>query len=345
MSAYRMAPPELEELRKQLKGLLDAWFIRPSKAPFGAPVLFQKNDGSLRMCIDYQALNKITIKNKYPIPLISKLFDQLGHARYFTKLNLCSGYYKVCIMKGDKPKTTCVTRYGSYVFLVMPFGLINAPATFCTLMNKLFHPYLDQFLVIYLEDIVVYRNTLEEHVEHLREVLKVLRENQLYIKKEKCSFANPEVMFLGHKIRDGQHMMEDGKVCAIQEWEPPTKVHELRSFLGLVNYYRHFIKGYSARAIPLTELLKKNKSRVWTPRCQEAFEDLKKAISGELMLSLQDHNKLYEVHTDASDFAIGGVLMQDGHPIDYESRKLNVTERRYTIQEKEMSVIIHCLIV
>ncbi|RVW88339.1 Transposon Ty3-I Gag-Pol polyprotein [Vitis vinifera] len=175
------------------------------------------------MCIDYRALNKVTVKNKYPIPLIADLFDQLGRARYFTKLDLRSGYYQVRIAEGDEPKTTCVTRYGSYEFLVMPFGLTNAPATFCTLMNKIFHPYLDKFVVRW------------------------------------------------------QLMMDDNKVKAIQEWDPPTKVPQLRSFLGLVNYYRRFIKGYSGRAAPLTDLLKKNKAWEWDERCQQAFEDLKKA--------------------------------------------------------------------
>ncbi|KAJ4717218.1 Retrotransposon protein, putative, Ty3-gypsy subclass [Melia azedarach] len=344
MSPYRHAPPELQELKKQLQELLDAGYVRPSKAPFGAPVLFQKKkDGSLRMCIDYRALNKVTIKNKYPIPLIADLFDQLGRARYFSKLDLRSGYYQVRIAEGDEPKTTCVTRYGSYEFLVMPFGLTNAPATFSTLMNKLFHPYLDQFVVLYLDDIVVYSNTLEEHVAHLRKVFQVLRENELYVKKEKCSFAQREVYFLGHKIKDGTLMMEKAKVQAIQEWEPPTKVHDLRSFLGLVNYYRRFIKSYSARAAPLTDLLKKGRSWNWTEECQHAFEDLKKAIMEETVLALPDHTKSFEVHTDASDFAIGGVLMQEGRPIAFESRKLNEAERRYTVQEKEMTAIIHCL--
>ncbi|KAJ4729345.1 Retrotransposon protein, putative, Ty3-gypsy subclass, partial [Melia azedarach] len=344
MSPYRHAPLELQELKKQLQELLDAGYIRPSKAPFGTPVLFQKKkDGSLRMCIDYRALNKVTIKNKYPIPLIADLFDQLGRARYFSKLDLRSGYYQVRIAEGDEPKTTCVTRYGSYEFLVMPFGLTNAPATFSTLMNKLFHPYLDQFMVLYLDDIVIYSNTLEEHVAHLRKVFQVLRENELYVKKEKCSFAQREVYFLGHKIKDGMLMMEKAKVQAIQEWEPPTKIHDLRSFLGLVNYYRRFIKSYSARAAPLTDLLKKNRSWDWTEECQHAFEDLKKAIMEETVLALPDHTKPFKVHTDASDFAIGGVLMQEGQPITFESRKLNEAEKRYTVQEKEMTAIIHCL--
>ena len=232
---YRMAPPELEELRRQLKELLDVGYIRPSKSPYGAPVLFQrKHDGSLRLCIDYRALNKITIKNKYPIPRIDDLFDQLGDARYFSKLDLRSGYYQVRIAEGDEPKTACVTRYGSYEFLVMPFGLTNAPATFCTLMNKVLAPYLDRFVVVYLDDIVIYSKSLKEHVGHLREVFQTLRDNQLYVKKEKCSFAQEEVPFLGHIVSK-----------AILEWDPPTKVTQLRSFLGLVNYYRRFIKSYS----------------------------------------------------------------------------------------------------
>ncbi|XP_042950418.1 uncharacterized protein LOC122282551 [Carya illinoinensis] len=175
---YCMSHPELEELRRQLKELLDAGFIQPSKAPYGAPVLFQKkHDGSLRLCIDYWALNKVTIKSKYLIPLIADLFDQLGHAKYFSKLDLRSMYYQVRIAEGDEPKTTRVTRYGAYEFLVIPFGLTNAPATFCTLINKIFHPYLDQFVVVYLDDIVIYSSTLEEHVEHLRVIFRVLREN------------------------------------------------------------------------------------------------------------------------------------------------------------------------
>ena len=344
MGPYRMAPPELEELRRQLKELLDAGFIQPSKAPYGAPVLFQKkHDGSLRMCIDYRALNKVTIKNKYPIPLIADLFDQLGGARYFTKLDLRSGYYQVRISEGDEPKTTCVTRYGSYEFLVMPFGLTNAPATFCTLMNKIFHPFLDKFVVVYLDDIVIYSNTLEEHLDHLRKVFRLLRQNELYVKKEKCSFVLAEVGFLGHRIKEGKLMMDESKIEAIQKWDPPTKVPQLRSFLGLVNYYRRFIKGYSARAAPLTDLLKKGKAWTWDEKCQQAFEDLKKALTEEPVLALPDHTKVFEVHTDASDFAIGGVLMQEGHPIAFESRKLNDTERRYTVQEKEMTAIIHCL--
>ncbi|XP_031106210.1 uncharacterized protein LOC116010851 [Ipomoea triloba] len=341
---YRMSPNELEELRRQLNELLESGMLRPSKAPFGAPVLFQKkHDGSLRMCVDYRALNKVTIKNRYPIPLIADLFDQLGGAKIYTKMDLQKGYYQVRIAEGNEPKTACVTRYGSFEWMVMPFGLTNAPATFCTLMNKIFQPYLDRFVVVYLDDIVVYSNSIEEHVEHLRTVFQVLRENKLYVKQEKCTFATEEVHFLGHIIGHGKLKMDQAKVKAILDWEAPTKVTELRSFLGLVNYYRRFIEGYSKRAAPLTDLLKKGKTWVWSEDCQKAFDDLKAAVSQEPVLALPNFTKPFEVHTDASDFAIGGVLMQDMHPITFESRKLNEAERRYTVQEKEMTAVVHCL--
>ena len=216
MGPYKMTPLKLEELRRKLKELLDVGFIQPSKAPYGASILFQKkHDRSLRMCIDYQALNKVMIKNKYHIPLIVNLFDQLGRARYFTKLELRSRYYPMRIAKGDEQKTTCVTSYDSYEFLVMPFFLTNALTIFCTLMNKIFHHLLDKFVVVYLDDIAIYSNTLEEHVDHLRKVFKLLRQNKLYVKKEKCSFAQGEVGFLGHRIKDGKIMIDEIKIKAI----------------------------------------------------------------------------------------------------------------------------------
>ncbi|KAL2923900.1 Retrovirus-related Pol polyprotein from transposon 17.6 [Bienertia sinuspersici] len=341
---YRMGPSELAELRKQLDGLIEAGFVRPSKAPYGAPVLFQrKADGSLRMCVDYRALNKVTVKNKYPIPRTDDLFDRLSRATYFTKLDLRSGYWQVRIKDGDEPKTTCVTRYGSYEFLVMPFGLTNAPATFCNLMNDVLYEYLDRFCVVYLDDIVVYSQTLDDHVQHLRMVFDKLREHELYIKKEKCEFAQTEIMFLGHKISNGRVRMDEKKVQAILNWEEPKSVHELRSFLGLANYYRKFIKGYSDKVSPLTELLKKGEKWQWTERCRESFDNLKAAISSEPVLKLPEFDKPFEVHTDASGRAIGGVLVQGGHPVAFESRKLKEAEERYSAHEKEMLAVVHCL--
>ncbi|RVX03852.1 Transposon Tf2-2 polyprotein [Vitis vinifera] len=301
---YRMSPAELLELRKQLKELLDAGLIQPSRAPYGAPVLFQKkHDGSLRI----------------------------------------SGYWQVRVAAGDEGKTTCVTRYGSYEFLVMPFGLTNAPATFCNLMNDVLFDYLDTFVVVYLDDIVVYSKTLTEHEKHLRLVFQRLRENRLYVKPEKCEFAQEEITFLGHKISAGLIRMDKGKVQAIMEWTVPSKVTELRSFLGLANYYRRFIKGYSKTVSPLTDLLKKDNQWDWSRQCQMAFESLKEAMSTEPVLRLPDLDLPFEVQTDASDRALGGVLVQEGHPVAFESRKLNNAEQRYSTHEKEMTAVVHCL--
>ncbi|KAL0541779.1 hypothetical protein IC582_021836 [Cucumis melo] len=343
-NAYRMAPPELAELQKQLDELLNAGFIRPAKAPYGALVLFQKKkDGSLRLCIDYCVLNKLTVRNKYPLPIITDLFDRLHGAKYFSKLDLRSGYYQVRIAEGDEPKTTCVTRYGAFEFLVMSFGLTNAPATFCTLMNQVFHEYLDKFVVVYLDDIVVYSMTMEEHRDHLQKVFQKLKENQLYVKREKCSFAQERINFLGHVIECGRIGMEEGKIAAIRDWTMPKSVSELRSFLGLANYYRRFVQGFSKRASPLTELLKKDIHWNWDPECQAAFDGLKQAMMEGPLLGIADVTKPFEVETDASDYAFGGVLLQNGHPIAYESQKLNAVERRYTVSEKEMLAVVHCL--
>lgn len=341
---YRMTQPELVELRKQLREMLESGIIRPAKSPYGAPVLFQKkSDGSLRMCCDYRALNKITVKNKYPIPLIADCFDRLSRAQYFSKIDLRSGYWQVRIKDGDEAKTTVVTRYGAYEFLVMPFGLTNAPATFCTLMNQVLHGFLDEFVVVYLDDIVVFSETLEEHLTHLRKVLDRLREHELYAKPSKCSFAQETIHFLGHIIERGRIRMDPKKVQAIEEWQPPKDVHEIRSFLGLTNYYRRFVKRYSEIARPLTDLTKKAEEWKWSSERQVAFERLKMAMTTRPVLSLPDLQKPFEVETDASDFAIGGVLTQEGHPVAFESRKLKDAERNYPAHEKELLAVVHCL--
>ncbi|KAL0293482.1 UNVERIFIED_CONTAM: Transposon Tf2-12 polyprotein [Sesamum radiatum] len=317
---YRMTQPELVELRKQLKDMFESGIIKPAKSPYGAPVLFQKKaDGSLHC------------------------FDRLSQAKYFTKIDLRSGYWQVRIKEGDEAKTTVVTRYGAFEFLVMPFGLTNAPATFCTLMNQVLHGFLDEFVVVYLDDIVIYSRTLAEHVEHLRQVLARLREYELYAKVSKCSFAQETISFLGHIVERGCIRMDPKKVQAIEEWQPPSDVHDLRSFLGLANYYRCFVKDYSKIARPMTDLLKKTEAWNWTPQCQVSFDDLKRAMVTDPVLALPDMSKPFVVETDASDFALGGVLMEDGHPVAFESRKLKDAERRYSAHEKELLAVVHCL--
>ncbi len=256
---YRMSHEELKELKVQLEELLMKGYIKPSKSPYGAPVLFvHKKDGTLRMCVDYIALNKATVKNRYPLPRIDDLFDRLSGAKVFSRIDLCSGYYQIRIAEGDEEKTACRIRYGSYEFLVMPFGLTNAPATFCTLMNDIFREWLDDFVVVYIDNILIYSNSMEEHAEHLRKVFQRLRENKLYAKLEKCEFGVTEVDFLGHRITQEGLMMDDHNVKAILDWEPPKSVPALKSFLGLASYYRKFIKNYAKIATPLTNLLKKS---------------------------------------------------------------------------------------
>jgi hypothetical protein len=208
---YRMSPTETDELKKQLDQLSASGFIQPSKSPFGAPVLFvKKKDGTMRMCIDYRALNSITIKNSYPLPRIDELFDRLQGAKVFSKIDLRSGYHQIRIAKEDVPKTAFRTRYGHFEFLVLPFGLTNAPATFMHLMHQVFRPLLDKFVLVFLDDILIYSKNLQEHEQHVREVLNLLRQNKLYAKESKCELFKARVEFLGHMVDStGVHMMDD----------------------------------------------------------------------------------------------------------------------------------------
>ena len=219
---YRMAPTELKELKIQLQEILDKGFIRPSVSPLGAPVLFmKKKDGTLRMCIDYRQINKVTVKNKYPLPRIEDLFDQLKGAGVFSKIDLRSGYYQLRVKDVDVPKTTFKTQYGHYEFLVMPFGLTNAPATFMDLMNRVFRPYLDQFVVVFIDNILVYSRDEQEHEQHLKIVLQTLREKNLYVKLRKCDFWLKKVSFISHIVSAEGIRVDPAKIEAVVNWKPP----------------------------------------------------------------------------------------------------------------------------
>ena len=249
----------MQELSSQLQELLDKGFIRPSFSPWGAPILFvKKKDGSFRMCIDYRELNKLTIKNRYPLPRIDDLFDQLQGSSYYSKIDLRSGYHQLRVQEDDIPKTAFRTHYGHYEFLVMSFGLTNAPAVFMDLMNRVCKPYLDKFVIVFIDDILIYSRTKEEHGQHLQIILELLRKEKLYAKFSKCEFWIREVQFLGHVVSNEGIHVDPSKVEAIRNWEAPKTPTEVRQFLGLAGYYHRFIENFSKIAKPLTTLTQKD---------------------------------------------------------------------------------------
>jgi hypothetical protein len=269
---YRMSTLELKELQLQLEELLKKGYILPSVSPWGAPVLFvKKKDGTLRLCIDFRQLNKVTVKNKYP-PRIDDLFDQLKDAKIFSKIDLRSGYHQVRINDEDISKTAFRTRYGHYEFTVVLFGLTNAPVVFMCLMNGVFIDYLDKFVIVFLDDILVYSKIEEEHEQHLRMVLQVLREHQLYAKLSKCSFYQRQIHYLGHIISKEGIAVDPEKVEAIREWSALRNVVKVRSFMGLVGYYRRFITIFSRIAHSITSLQRKEKKFQWTEECENSFQ-------------------------------------------------------------------------
>ena len=307
---YRLSDKEMTELRNQLDDLLESEFIRPSKSPWGAPVLFvSKKDSNLRMCVDYRALNRLTVKNSYPLPRIDDIFDQLKGAQFFTKIDLRSGYHQIRLDKNSIPYTAFRTRYGHFEFLVLPFGLTNAPATFMNLMNDIFKEHLDVFVIVYLDDILIYSKTWKEHLEHIKTVLKILRKERLFGKISKCVFGVTEVEYLGHIISQDGIAVDPHKVTAVMEWPVPKNKQQVQSFLGLVNYYRRFIKGCSLIAKPLTELTK-NVPFDWKQDKKDAFEALKRIICSAPVLRNFNSSLPIYVTTDASQYAIGAVLEQ-----------------------------------
>ena len=341
---YRMAPLELKELKVQMEELVSKGFVRPSTSPWGAPVLFvKKNDGSLRLCIDYRELNKVTIRNQYPLPRIDDLFDQLQGARVFSKIDLRSGYHQLKIRSKDVPKTTFKTRYGHYEFLVMPFGLTNAPVVFMDLMNRIFQPYLDQFVIVFIDDILIYSGSKEDHEEHLRVLLQILRENQLYAKFSKCQFWLDSVAFLGHVISAEEVYVDPQNIEAIVNWKPPTNVTKIRSFLGLAGYYRKFVEGFSKLAAPLTKLTRKEEKFVWSEACQESFDELKRKLTSAPVLTLPSGQDGYTVYGDASRQSLGCVLMQHENVIAYASRQLKKHEQNYPTHDLELAAVVFAL--
>ena len=343
MTLHRMAPVELL-LRAQLQELLDKGFIRPSTSPWGPPVLFaKKKDKTLRLCIDYRQLNRVTIKNRYPLLRIDDLFDQLRGARVYSKIDLRTGYHQLRVRDTDIPKTAFRTCYGHFEFIVMPFRLTNAPATFMDLMYRIFQPYLDQFVVVFMDDILIYSQSEWDHEYHLRIVLQLLRDHQLYAKFSKCEFCLTEVRFLGHVVSASEVSVDSEKVEAVMSWERPKSVFEIRSFLGLAGYYKRFIEDFSRIAAPMTRLTRKKVKFDWDNRCEEAFQELKRRLTSAPILIVPGWGQGYTVYCDASRARLGCVLMQFGRVVVYGSRQLKNHEQNYPTHDMELVTVIFAL--
>ncbi|RVX14525.1 Transposon Ty3-I Gag-Pol polyprotein [Vitis vinifera] len=304
-------PPHREfDFSIELDELLGKGFIRPSTSPWGAPVLFvKKKDDTLRLCIDYRKLNRVTVKNKYPLPRIDDLFDQLKGAKYF----------------------------------IMPFGLTNAPAAFMDLMNRVFRVYLDQFVIVFVDDILIYSRSLEEHKQHLVTTLKTLRRHQLYGKLDKSEFWLTEVNFLGHVVSEAGIAVDHSKVEAVQEWQRPTNVFEVRSFLGLAGYYRRFVEDFSRIAAPMTRLTRKGVKFEWNEECENAFQELKRKLTIAPVLTAPISGELFTIYCDASTVGLGCVLMQQGKVVAYASRQLKQHERNYPTHDLELAAVVFAL--
>ncbi|GJU88947.1 putative reverse transcriptase domain-containing protein [Tanacetum coccineum] len=321
---YRLAPAKMQELSTQLQELSDRGFIRPSSSPWGALVLFvKKKDGSFRMCIDYRELNKLTVKNRYPLPRIDDLFDQLQGSRVYSKIDLRSGYHQLRVREEDIPKTAFRTRYGHYEFQVMPFGLTNAPAVFMDLMNRVCKPYLDRFVIVFIDDILIYSKSRKEHEGHLKLILKLLKEEELY--------AN-----------EGIHV-DPAKIEAIKDWASPKTPTEIRQFLGLAGYYRRFIEGFSKIARPMTKLTQKSVKFDWGEKAEAAFQLLKQKLCSAPILALPEGSENFVVYCDASHKGLGAVLMQREKVIAYASRQLKVHEKNYTTHDLELGAVVFAL--
>ncbi|GBG70698.1 hypothetical protein CBR_g7997 [Chara braunii] len=342
---YRMSSGELNELRRQLKELVEKGWIRPSVSPYGSPVLFvpKKKEGTFRMCIDYRGLNAITVKNRDPLPRIDDLLDRVQGCRYFSKIDLKSEYHQIAIRPEDQHKTAFQTRYGLYEFVVMPFGLCNAPGTFQHAINRIFHDYLDKFVIVYLDDILIFSKTVEEHVAHLDKVLGLLRQDKFKINGEKCEFGRTRVLYLGHEISAEGLKPDDARVTNIRDWPRPQSVTEMRSFLGMTVHYKTFVKNYSILAAPLTDLTRLDTPWEWTDECKAAFRNLKHVLTHYEVLKLPDPDKPFIVTTDASQYGIGAVLtQQEGpklRPVEYMSKKMSSLKLAKSTYEKELYAV------
>ncbi|KAI0493304.1 hypothetical protein KFK09_027580 [Dendrobium nobile] len=340
---YKMSPREHAVLQEIVDDLLQKKLIQPSLSPCAVPALLvPKKDGTWRMCVDSRAINKITIKYRFPVPRLEDMLDKLAGASVFTKLDLRSGYHQIRIRPGDEWKTAFKTREGLYEWQVMPFGLCNAPATFMRLMNEILKPVLGKCCVVYFDDILIFSPTMQDHLEHLVSILTLLRLHKLFINMSKCEFATDSVHFLGFIVSyEGVHM-DQQKVAAITNWPSPSSVAEVRSFVGLANFYRRFIRGFSIIIAPITDCLKQ-KIFQWGPEQERSFSTLKEALSSAPVLAVPNFQKPFHVDTDASAIGVGAVLSQEDRPVEFFSEKLSPARQNWSAYEQELYAVVRAL--
>lgn len=340
---YRIPHYQKEAMEKIIAELIQSKEIQESDSPYSSPaVMVRKKDGSWRLCVDYRQLNAQTVENKFPMPIIEDLLDELNGAKIFSKLDLRSGYHQIRMSTSDIPKTAFRTHLGHYEYQVMPFGLTNAPATFQFLMNQVLAPFLRKFVLVFFDDILIYSKNWEDHKRHIEEVMTALRDNELVIKLKKCAFGLTSVSYLGHIISQEGVATDPQKVEKIANWPIPRNVTDLRKFLGMTGYYRRFIKGYGVVCRPLHDMLKKEGFQ-WGEPQTIAFENLKRHMCTSPVLSLPDFSTEFVIEADACGNGIGAVLMQSGKPLAYFSKSLGPKAAAQSIYEKEAMAILEAL--